>query len=869
MPEKQFKSQNSHWPVSALSLSSMGVSILLPLFLVRILSKEEVGNFKQFFLYLEVVPLLFLSGGIFSGISYWAGQGGKVKRIALSQSYVMILLLSTLCLIIGILFEKQLSHSLNLPEMSTLLFCFAMVTALTGSVFEEVAIGNNKLWLSGIFYAAFEVGRTLAMLFSALIFQNVTAIILAHCIVTYGKLCTGIVLSIKKKWLLLRFDKEILKRIVYYALPVSGATLASLIVERADQFILANTLSAEEFAVYMVGCFSIPPLFLLENSITRVLIPQLSESFATKKFYQAQHYYQNTVGQLSFFLIPSVIGLITFADPLITILFTQEYSEAAPYLRIFALQYAVLMIPFDAHARAAGDSRWIFKTFLLCSGISLLLVLILTTLFGNYGALTGILIGKIGLRIMTIKNIRHNYQWSLFQIIPLNKVMLYGIISIFCAIVSTLSRPFFTADAYWLIIMGTFSWIFYGIVVYLLELRQLIKRARSVKKVLQLTQTVDIGGIEKTILYHATYLANKTEWEPVVFAYTQNNTASQATLVGTFKERGVTLIYQKKFKRFSPLVVLRVLKILFEQEILLIHTHDIGGLLYASLAKVLTFGAIKIIHSQHSFIHLDTTPKYRHYEKFFSRFPSKISVVSQHLIDYYEELNISTKEITIIQNGIEFLSSRALTHDKRIIKRESLKRFLPEECSQENFLKKKWILYLSRIHEAKGHEHALKLWSLTSSSFRDEWRLLFVGPETSPGLQNKLLEKSRTLGTNSSVFFTGPTVYAHKWYESSDIFLSCSEYEGMPIAPLEAVGNGIPSVLSEIPGHSIFKDHCFFLSLTSIDDQSALQFEHYCRKNYQDQTHFWDASRILREKYGVKTMTEQYQALYNSIFNKI
>jgi glycosyltransferase involved in cell wall biosynthesis len=80
-----------------------------------------------------------------------------------------------------------------------------------------------------------------------------------------------------------------------------------------------------------------------------------------------------------------------------------------------------------------------------------------------------------------------------------------------------------------------------------------------------------------------------------------------------------------------------------------------------------------------------------------------------------------------------------------------------------------------------------------------------IGPER-PGRalmvgDGELWEQARTSAQMSRIVFTGWLPDPAAAYSASDIFVSTSLWEGLPITVLEAAAAGLPIILSEVPGH--------------------------------------------------------------------
>jgi hypothetical protein len=81
---------HSHWPISILSSASAILNMFVPLILVRILSPDDVGVFKIFFLYALMTPSISFTSGFCSGLGYWAGQGEIGRRaIRISNGFTI------------------------------------------------------------------------------------------------------------------------------------------------------------------------------------------------------------------------------------------------------------------------------------------------------------------------------------------------------------------------------------------------------------------------------------------------------------------------------------------------------------------------------------------------------------------------------------------------------------------------------------------------------------------------------------------------------------------------------------------------------------------------------------------------------------
>jgi glycosyltransferase involved in cell wall biosynthesis len=384
-------------------------------------------------------------------------------------------------------------------------------------------------------------------------------------------------------------------------------------------------------------------------------------------------------------------------------------------------------------------------------------------------------------------------------------------------------------------------------------------------KVLMLTQYLHMGGLERMVLNLSTALKAQGEWEPRVFVFDRLPGAGpENDLTPAFADEEIPVDARPKAPGFSTRTVLDVRETLAAEDIRVLHTHDLGALIYGVCAKLLSLGRVRLVHTQHSFVHLSRRPIYKLYERFFARFADEIAVVSEDTRRSYEELGIPARKIHVVPNGVRFPAEGPA--GPRRDRAGLLDGLEPAaRAALAPFLESRWILYLARLHRTKGQDRALELWGRLSPAARARCALLFVGPESEAGRLQLLRAAVAKAPDGFRVLCLGATPRPERWLACADLALSCSEFEGMPLGPIEAAGNGLPLVVSAIPGHEVVKDWSRQYPLAD-PAQGARAVEDVLAEldaaPPDRALRAWENARELRSRNSLPRMAAEYARLY-------
>ena len=386
--------------------------------------------------------------------------------------------------------------------------------------------------------------------------------------------------------------------------------------------------------------------------------------------------------------------------------------------------------------------------------------------------------------------------------------------------------------------------------------------------ILFLLESLAMGGLERMVLNLTVALANTGRYYPIVHYYQKSNRI--LTLETDFESAGIKLVPLRKAPGFSFKRCRNLLSIVRVHKVKVIHSHDIGGLIYGSLIKIfarLIGLQLTLVHTQHCRIDLEGNRKNRLYQTIFPPFVDALCTVSQEILKQYAQLHVNTHKLRWISNGVHFPQTPVNSFQAKMKVRQSLAtQFIELRLALDCI----WILALSRVDSKKGQGKLIEIWNQLDPDTRSKSHLIFLGPEGQPGELARLQEEMKVAKSRKNLHYLGATRDSATWYQACDLFMSGSESEGMPLTLLEASGSGIPCLVSKISGHQIsgLQPHFFDLDhsnkaaliLTSIINE----IEQAKVKNTPETLYkYWKNGEQTRLLYSVENMVKKYELTYH------
>ena len=333
--------------------------LALPLLLVRRLSQAEFGLYKQAFLIvgtaLALLPLGFQMSAFYFLPRETERQGQIILNILLFHLLMAavgsLILLLFPELLAAIFITSELIH--YSPLIAAVIFFWVF-----SSYLEVVSLAHQEARLSTIFIISSQLTKTFFLLLAAALFGSVRSLIYAALI--QGILQTVILLIYLRSrfpqfWS--RFDFAVLRMQLSYALPFGFAGLLFTLQMDLPNYFVSNQFDPATYAIYAIGCFNIPLVGMLSESVGAVMIPRASVLQKHGQHREIVALTARVIRKLAFIFFPMYAFLIVMGREFLTALFTDQYSPSWP---IFAINLTMLPLGIfvsDPIMRAYAEHR--------------------------------------------------------------------------------------------------------------------------------------------------------------------------------------------------------------------------------------------------------------------------------------------------------------------------------------------------------------------------------------------------------------------------------------------------------------------------------------------------------------------------------
>jgi glycosyltransferase involved in cell wall biosynthesis len=367
-------------------------------------------------------------------------------------------------------------------------------------------------------------------------------------------------------------------------------------------------------------------------------------------------------------------------------------------------------------------------------------------------------------------------------------------------------------------------------------------------KIIHVTQFLGIGGLEK-IIFHLILEQKKAGHQVQLYVYDYDR-----DWVDYFKKNNIEVILPPvKSSGIDFFLFMRMNHDLMNCDV--IHSHDMNPLFYLGplvrLRRLLFLKTPKYVHTTHGMAHIERVPRYRYFEKILAPLADKIICVSKKLGNFYiENLKINSNKIRVIENGIKTLDE-TISPELKLEKKSWL-------VSRHNLnLEQPIFICLSRVLPLKD-----QLFLVKAFAKRPNYQLLIVGPCADDSYLKELIQNK-----SANTYIVGAQELVNDYNLGSDVFVSASTHEGIPVAVLEAMACETPSLVSKIPGHLTLNQYGNVLEFFELlDTEYFLKASDKILANKIEYTQkAIEARKVVEENFSVKKMVNEYLEEYQNV----
>ena len=363
-------------------VSGFVVNFLIPIILVRYVSKIEFGYFQQFNLIYSSGVIIF-SMWINSSLYYFFPKSNKHdKSLYIFLVFFIEILLWLFLLALFCFFKSEFLAYFSLQEINndlSFLIIFTLLLLFLSSILDFLFVVEDKKAHNLIF---FPVDRFLKGILIVLltIFLSVDGIILGFFIYSIIRFIYTIVycwkfigdlnisnysVSVEKLFYMLK-----------YSLPFGIGLIAQNIGLRLDQFLLIDHVSTSDFAVYSLAFYGIPIINFILSSINNVAMPELTSFAKSGDFDSITILWNRIIVKTISVTIPALGFFVVFAPEIIVFLFTESYLDSILYYRIYLFTVLFSATSYGLVLRAVMKS--------LCPDLQVELVVVVRVFHFNF-----------------------------------------------------------------------------------------------------------------------------------------------------------------------------------------------------------------------------------------------------------------------------------------------------------------------------------------------------------------------------------------------------------------------------------------------------------------------------------------------------
>lgn len=334
-------------------LANYGLMLISPVVLVRLMSVVDFGRYREFLLYASLLQSVAMFSINDSLLYFIPAHPRSPWRIARQTT---LLMLASSCLVVAALAlaDRLVPGGLVRGHLGALVAYTLLAVNLDHWEFYWLAQGRP---LAVFAYSGVRLGARVAVAIGAAAVSGAVDAIIAALIALEG-LRLVIALVCFRAWDRSAHEPPVpggWRGQLAFCVPSGLASLLAMLTRNLSSVVVARILGPAALAQYAIGRFGEPLVVTVRNSLSSVVLPEMVRKDRARGAPLALWRKATTVNAI--FLLPVVVFVARYAEPLVTFAFGARYREAAVVLQIYLLVVVRECFDFAPALRAANSTR--------------------------------------------------------------------------------------------------------------------------------------------------------------------------------------------------------------------------------------------------------------------------------------------------------------------------------------------------------------------------------------------------------------------------------------------------------------------------------------------------------------------------------
>ena len=322
------------------------VGFVMPMVLVRMLSKDDYGTYQQLAL-LATLGVAIMVVGLPNSVYYFHERSDPARNKVLAlQTAGMLVASGALTALLLVFGAPAIAALMKNRALAPLLVYYgtAIGFLVASEHFVQFMIAHDRYQVAVLVETVETVVRVLVLIAPLVAGYGLTGLVaaaLGYAMLRFALRSVWLVAplgSLAKPPGQVWFVGEQLA----YSVPLGLMSLVGVVGSQLDRAIIATVFAPADYAIYSVGALEIPLDAIFQASVATVLRASMPALIRDGRHDEVVRLLREGVRKLSLIVLPCFVFLLAYAYEFITVLFTEQYAPSVNVFRIY-----VFLIPLN------------------------------------------------------------------------------------------------------------------------------------------------------------------------------------------------------------------------------------------------------------------------------------------------------------------------------------------------------------------------------------------------------------------------------------------------------------------------------------------------------------------------------------------